>query len=85
MMYILSQVLGWVSTFLRAGGMLAKDPMRIKWLVSGGNLGWCVSGLLTGNIPLVVSNALCLVIMGVEIIKSKKEKKNGPKTSRTRD
>lgn len=75
MFYILSQILGWVATFFRAGGMLAKDPMTVKWLVSVGNLGWMLSGALTGNIPLVVSSAVCLIVMAVEIIKNKKGKK----------
>ena len=75
MFYILSQILGWVATFFRAGGMLAKDPMTVKWLVSVGNLGWMLSGVLTGNIPLVVSNAVCLIVMVVEIIKSRRKKK----------
>lgn len=83
--YIISQVLGWIATAFRAGGMLAKDAMAVKWLVSIGNLGWALSGVMTQNVPLVVSNALCLVIMAVEIIRTRKEKKNGPKTSRTRD
>lgn len=81
--YIISQVLGWVSTAFRAGGMLAKDAMAVKWLVSIGNLGWALSGALTQNIPLVVSNVLCLAIMAFEIIKNRKEK-NGSKTSRAR-
>lgn len=75
MFYILSQILGWAATFFRAGGMLAKDPMTVKWLVSVGNLGWMLSGVLTGNIPLVVSNAVCLIVMVVEIIKSRRKKK----------
>lgn len=75
MFYILSQILGWVATFFRAGGMLAKDPMTVKWLVSVGNLGWMLSGVLTGNIPLIVSNAVCLIVMVVEIIKSRRKKK----------
>lgn len=75
MLYILSQVFGWGATFFRAGGMLAKDPMTVKWLVSVGNLGWMLSGVLTGNIPLVVSNAVCLIVMVVEIIKSRRKKK----------
>lgn len=75
MFYILSQILGWIATFFRAGGMLAKDPMTVKWLVSVGNLGWMLSGVLTGNIPLVVSNAVCLIVMVVEIIKNKMGKK----------
>ena len=75
MLYILSQVFGWVATGFRAGGMLAKDPMTVKRLVSVGNLGWMLSGVLTGNIPLVVSNAVCLTVMVVEIIKNKMGKK----------
>jgi hypothetical protein len=72
MLYILSQVLGWIATFFRAGGMLAKKPMTVKLLVSVGNLGWMLSGILTGNVPLVVSNALCLVVMAVELVRGKK-------------
>ena len=72
MLYILSQVLGWIATFFRAGGMLAKKPMAVKLLVSVGNLGWMLSGILTGNVPLVVSNALCLVVMAVELVRGKK-------------
>ena len=71
-MYIASQILGWIATFFRAGGMLAKNPMKIKWLVSIGNFGWMVSGILTQNIPLIVSNALCLVVMIFEIWKNRK-------------
>lgn len=78
-MYILSQIAGWVATAFRAGGMLAKDPMRVKWLVSIGNFGWMISGLLTQNIPLIVSNALCLIVMVYEVIKERKGKKNEKK------
>ena len=74
MLYILSQILGWVATIFRAGGMLAKKPMTVKLLVSVGNLGWMLSGILTANIPLVVSNALCLVVMIVELLKTKAKK-----------
>jgi len=74
MLYIISQILGWLATAFRAGGMLAKKPMNIKLLVSLGNLGWMVSGILTANIPLVVSNALCLVIMIVELVRTKKKR-----------
>lgn len=75
MFYILSQVAGWIATFLRAGGMLAKEPMTIKLLVSAGNLGWLISGILTANVPLVVSNGLCLIIMVVELIRNKRNGK----------
>lgn len=71
-MYIASQILGWIATVFRAGGMLAKNPMKIKWLVSIGNFGWMVSGILTQNVPLIVSNALCLVVMIFEIWKNRK-------------
>lgn len=73
MLYILSQVAGWIATAFRAGGMLAKDPMKIKWLVSIGNFGWMISGILTGNIPLIVSNAICLAFMVVEVVKGRKK------------
>lgn len=72
MFYILSQVLGWVATVFRAGGMLAKKPLAVKLLVSGGNLLWLVSGAFTSNIPLVVSNGICLIIMVVELIRTRK-------------
>ena len=81
MAYIISQILGWIATIFRASGMLAKNTMTVKWLVSAGNLGWMLSGIFTGNIPLIVSNALCLIVMAFEIIKNRKENKNGPKTS----
>lgn len=74
MLEIINTIVSWIATFFRAGGMLAKDPMIVKWLVSVGNLGWMLSGVLTGNIPLVVSNAVCLIIMVVEIIRNRKEK-----------
>lgn len=81
MFYILSQVAGWIATFLRASGMLAKKPMTIKLLVSGGNAGWLLSGILTGNIPLIVSNGLCLVIMAVELIRNRKDKDASKKSN----
>lgn len=71
MLYILSQVFGWLATAFRAGGMLAKDPMKIKVLVSIGNLGWLISGVLTGNIPLIASNAICLVFMVAELVRGR--------------
>lgn len=74
MTYIISQILGWIATFFRAGGMLAKKPMTVKMLVSVGNLGWMLSGILTENIPLVVSNALCLVVMIAELVKNRAKK-----------
>lgn len=73
MIYIISQVAGWIATIFRAGGMLAKNAKTVKILVSIGNLGWMISGILTANIPLIVSNALCLVVMAVELIKERKK------------
>jgi hypothetical protein len=74
MLYILSQVVGWIATFFRAGGMLAKNPNKIKLLVSAGNLGWLISGILTANIPLVASNGICLAVMIVELVRKKRKK-----------
>lgn len=73
MLYILSQAFGWIATAFRAGGMLAKKPMTVKLLVSVGNLGWALSGILTGNVPLIVSNVLCLCVMAVELFRSRKK------------
>lgn len=70
MIYIISQLFGWLATAFRAGGMLAKKTKTVKMLVSIGNFGWMVSGILTANIPLIVSNALCLVVMAVELIRN---------------
>lgn len=72
MLYVLSQILGWLATFFRAGGMIAKKPMTVKLLVSVGNLGWLLSGVMTGNAPLIASNGICLVVMVVEIVRGKK-------------
>ena len=72
MIFILSQLAGWLATAFRAGGMLAKNAKTVKVLVSIGNLGWMISGILTANIPLIVSNALCLVVMIIELIRSRK-------------
>ena len=72
MFYIISQIAGWIATAFRAGGMLAKKPLTVKLLVSVGNLLWAVSGFLTGNVPLIVSNVLCLVVMAIELIRKKK-------------
>lgn len=71
MFYIISQIAGWIATAFRAGGMLAKKPLTVKLLVSVGNLLWAVSGLLTGNVPLIVSNVLCLCVMAVELVRKK--------------
>ena len=75
MLYIISQIAGWIATFFRAGGMLAKKPMTVKLLVSAGNLGWLCSGVLTNNLPLIASNGICLAVMIFEIIKGKKNAK----------
>lgn len=74
MLEVINAIIAWSATAFRAGGMLVKKPMNIKLLVSAGNLGWMLSGILTGNIPLVVSNALCLVIMAVELVRKRKKK-----------
>lgn len=72
MIYIISQIFGWIATAFRASGMLAKKPNKIKMLVTFGNIGWMISGILTLNIPLIVSNALCVLVMFIEIIKNKR-------------
>lgn len=77
MLSVINFIVSWTAVGFRAGGMLAKNPNKIKLLVSAGNLGWMISGILTANIPLIASNAICLVVMIVELVRKhdKKSKK----------
>lgn len=74
MSYILSQAIQWIATCFRASGMLAKDAKKVKYLVSLGNLCFAIGGVLDGNIALVASNVICLVIMAADIIRERKKK-----------
>ena len=73
-MSLLIEIIGWLATVFRSWGMLCKAANMVKYLVSGGNLLWMISGIMTGNIPLITSNAICLIIMLFEIIKNKMKK-----------
>lgn len=66
---MIAELIGWAATIFRGSGMLMKDADMIKYLVSIGNLCWMINGLLTKNVPLIVSNAFCLVVMVYEIVK----------------
>lgn len=71
MAVIIAEVIAWAATFFRGAGMLAKDVNRVKYLVSAGNLFWMINGIMTCNVPLVVSNGFCLAVMLFDIVKSK--------------
>lgn len=75
-MGILAEILGWVATVFRGAGMLAKKAVLVKYLVSIGNLFWMLNGVLTHNVPLVVSNGFCLAVMLYEIIKNWRDGRN---------
>jgi hypothetical protein len=76
MMPIIAEIIAWIATFFRGAGMLAKNATMVKYLVSIGNLCWMINGIMTKNVPLVVSNGFCLVVMIYEIIATYiKEKK----------
>lgn len=81
MFSIIAEVIAWIATIFRGTGMLAKKATMVKYLVSVGNLCWMINGIMTKNIPLIVSNGFCLLVMLYEIIstyiKSKKEMKDG--------
>lgn len=66
-------LIGWIATVFRSTGMLCKKANTVKYLVSLGNLFWMINGIMTSNIPLIASNAICLFIMLIDIIKSKYE------------
>lgn len=67
----LIELIGWIATVFRGWGMLAKSANMVKYLVSAGNLLWMVNGIMTANYPLIASNAICLAIMLIELIKVK--------------
>lgn len=69
MINIIAEVIAWVATIFRGAGMLAKGVKTVKYLVSAGNLFWMINGIITKNVPLIVSNAFCLCAMIYEIIK----------------
>lgn len=75
-MIVLIEIIGWIATIFRSWGMLAKSANSVKILVSIGNTGWLLSGILTRNTPLIASNAICLVIMLIDIIKEKWKRKS---------
>lgn len=70
-MIIIAEIIGWIATVFRSAGMLCKSANMVKYLVSIGNLCWMVNGILYGNIPLIVSNAICLWIMAIDVINLK--------------
>ena len=71
---MIAELIGWVATVFRAEGMLMKSADKVKYLVSAGNFFWMVNGIMTGNAPLIASNAICLVIMVVDIVKERRKK-----------
>ena len=75
MFSIIVEIIGWIATLFRGWGLLVKKAFSIKILTSIGNLLWMISGILTCNYPLIASNAICLIIMIVEIIKTSYKKK----------
>lgn len=78
-MIILAEIIGWIATIFRSAGMLVKSANWVKYLVSIGNLCWMINGIMYKNIPLIASNAICLFIMLIDIVKEKyfNKKKNG--------
>ena len=70
-MVVLIELIGWIATVFRSWGMLARKADSVKYLVSIGNLLWMINGIMTLNYPLIASNAICLAIMLIEIIKTK--------------
>lgn len=74
MIALIAEIIAWAATFFRGAGMLAKKAITVKYLVSIGNLFWMINGLMTANVPLVVSNGFCLVVMLYQIVKEWKNK-----------
>ena len=68
-MTIIAEIIAWLATFFRGAGMIAKKANTVKYLVSVGNLFWMINGIMTKNVPLVVSNGFCLAVMLFQIVK----------------
>lgn len=68
MISIIAEIIAWIATVFRGAGMLAKGANMVKYLVSIGNLCWMINGIMTKNVPLIVSNGFCLAVMLYEII-----------------
>lgn len=68
---MIAELIGWTATIFRGAGMLAKNADMVKYLVSIGNLFWFINGLMTNNLPLMVSNGFCLIVMLYEIVKNR--------------
>ena len=69
-MLIFAEIIAWIATIFRGAGMLVKEANLVKYLVSIGNLCWMINGIITNNLPLIVSNGFCLAVMIFEIIKN---------------
>ena len=70
MFSLIAEIIAWAATIFRGAGMLAKSANMVKYLVSLGNLCWMINGIMTNNLPLIVSNGFCLIVMIYEIIKT---------------
>lgn len=71
-MVILIELVGWIATVFRSAGMLVRSAEKVKILVSIGNGFWLINGILTNNLPLIASNAICLIIMLIDIMRERK-------------
>ena len=69
-MLIFAEIIAWIATIFRGAGMLAKKANLVKYLVSIGNLCWMINGMITNNMPLIISNGFCLAVIIFEIIKN---------------
>lgn len=67
---MIAEILGWVATFFRGGGMLVKDANKVKQWVTIGNICWIINGILTHNIPLVVCNAFCVAVLCIDVLRN---------------
>lgn len=73
MLSVIANIVGWCATIFRSAGMLCKGADMVKYLVSVGNLLWMVNGIMTKNAPLIASNAICLVIMLVDLLRKRRD------------
>ena len=56
---MIAEIIAWVATVFRGAGMLAKSAEKMKCLIGLDNLFWMLNGIMTCNVPLIVSNGFC--------------------------
>ncbi|MEO6683612.1 MAG: hypothetical protein ABIN48_12390 [Ginsengibacter sp.] len=59
---IVSQSIGYLATLFLGISLMTKNSLRFRWINASGCLSFVVYGIMIGEIPIIISNFLLLVI-----------------------